>query len=143
MGTAVLFTQSHAAPIRADLGTLLRPYYYMYDQGKVQQDPVPDPGFGDWFTKISNGFLKLMARRLEDRDPKKIEVVKDFIKQMRIIASPATEFIQKYYPDDIVANNIMNAVNTYLSSLEKLNEEPAGVSKDIRNLMRMFNAVSS
>ena len=139
---AMLFTQSHAAPITADLGILPHPYY----QGQVQQqDPVPDPGFGVWFTEISDGFLELMAKGLKDRDPKKIKAVKDYIKQMRILTSPVTDFILKYYPEDTAANNIMNVINTYLSSLDKLTEDPS-VSKDIKSLaklMKMFNAVSS
>ena len=139
--TAVLFTQSHAAPFKEDLGILPHPHNYY--QGQVQQDPVPDPGFGDWATKIGSS---LIAKSLEDRDPKKIEVVKGYIKDMRTLASPATNFIRQFYPDDTVANNIMNALNTYLSSLDKLTEEPSVSHKDTKSLaklMRTFEAITS
>ena len=140
VATAVMFTQSHTAPIAADLGILPLPYY----QGQVQQDSVPDPGFGDWFTNIYNGIVKVIAKALEDRNPKKIEILKDYIKRMRAFVSPSAKFIQKYYPDDIAAHNILNAINTYLSSLEELVKDPSMSHEDMESLaklMKMLKAV--
>lgn len=70
--TAVLFTHSHAAPIAADVSILPYPYY----QGQVQQDPVPDPGIGDWFANIYNVLVKVIAKGLKDRHPDKINKLK-------------------------------------------------------------------
>ena len=127
--TAVLFTHSHAALIAADVSILPHPNY----QGQVQQDPVPNPGIGDWFANIYNVIFKVIAKALEhDRDPKKIEALKDYniIEQMRNILSPGANFIRQYNTDDVVANNLLNAMNNYLSSLEKLVKEPSMLSRE-------------
>ena len=140
--TAVLFTHSHAAPIAADVSILPYPYY----QGQVQQDPVPDPGIGDWFANIYNVLVKVIAKGLEDRDPKKIEQLKDYIKRMRKFVSPSANFIRQYYPDDVAAHNILNAINTYLSSLDELVKGPSVHHEDVESLaklMRMLEAVTS
>lgn len=148
VATAVLFTQSHAAPIIADYSILPQPY----SLGQVQQHPVPDPGIGDWISSIYSVIVKVIAKAIHnDRDPKKIEALKDYIKQTRAFVSPALDFIQRYTdPDDVATKNILKAVNTYLSSLDKLTEEPSASHVDIdmesvatSKLMRMLEAVES
>ena len=122
VATAVLFTHySHATPIITDVNILPHPYY----QGQIQQDPVSDPGIGDWFASIFNIYVKVIAKILEDRDPKKIEALKGCIKGMRNFVSPGINFIRQYYPDDVAANNILKAINTYLSSLDELVKGPS------------------
>ena len=144
VATAVLFTQSHTAPITADFSIVPHPYY----QGQVQQDSVPDPGIGDWFASIYSVFVKAIAKGLEDKNPKKIERLKDYIKRMRAFVSPGVNFIRKYNPDDVATNNLLNAINTYLSSLDKLTEEPSVSQEDMESvatskLMRMLEVVKS
>ena len=92
--TAVLFTHSHAAPTAADIDVSILPHPYY--QGQVEQDPVPDPGIGDWFANIYNVIVKVIAKGLEDRDPKKIEVLKNYIKRMRKFVSPGANFVRQY-----------------------------------------------
>ena len=131
--TAVLFAHySHAAPIVTDASILPHPYY----QGQVQQDPVSDPGIGDWFSNIFNIIFKIIAKGLEDRDPKKIKAVKDYIQQTRDFASPGINFLRKYIdPEDTATKNILKAVTTYLSSLEDLVKEPSMLShEDVKNM---------
>ena len=109
VATAVLYTHSHAAPIVVDASILPHPYY----QEQVQQDPVPDPGIGDWFASIYNNIIiivKVIAKGLKDRDPKKIEALNDYVQRMRNIISPSVDFIHQYYPDDVAAHNILNAI---------------------------------
>lgn len=135
--TAMLFLQLHAAPIAAHLGTLQLPYY----QGHVQQDSVPDPGFGEYFTKISNNLIELIAYILKlhgDLEPEKAKELKDYVQGLRNFASPGFNFVRKYFPDDTVANNIMNVVNTHLSSLEKLIEEYSVSHKYVKSLAKLM-----
>ena len=131
VATAVLYTHLHAAPIVVDASILPQPYY----QEQVQQDPVPDPGIGDWFASIYNIIVKVIAKGLKDRDPKKIEALKDYVQRMRDFISPSVDFICQYYPDDVAAHNILNAINTYLSSLDELVKGPSvrreGVSSQV------------
>ena len=134
VAAAVLFIPSTAAPLSRDLTILPYPYY----AGQIQQDSVPDPGIGDWFTNIYNGISKIIAKGLKDRNPKKIEAVKDYIKRMRALVAPAASFIRQYYPDDVAAHNILNAINTYLSSLDRLVEGPSTSDKDIKSLAKLI-----
>ena len=64
---AVLLTPSSAAPTAADLHIL--PYFPFNPAGEIQQDSVPDPGIGDWFTSIFNGLTKTIAKSLQNQDP--------------------------------------------------------------------------
>ena len=65
---------------------------------------------------------------------------------MRAFVSPGVNFIRKYNPDDVATNNLLNAINTYLSLLDKLTEEPS-VSQEYMEsvatskLMRMLEVV--
>lgn len=72
VATAVFYTHSHTAPIALDASILPHPHYQ-------EQDPVPDPGIGDWFASIYNIIVKVIAKGLKDRDPKKIEALKDYM----------------------------------------------------------------
>ena len=74
VGAAMQFIPAKAAPIHA--GDLILPH-----QGQIQQDSVPDPGVGEWFTSVFNGISKMIAKGVKDRDPKKIKVVKEYIKE--------------------------------------------------------------
>ena len=143
---AVLFTLSFAAPNIADLNIL--PTHSHYPVGKIQQDPVPDPGIRDFINKLQSGMLKVIAKSLKnsDLDTKKIEALKQKLKGMRIFASPFLNFIRQYYPADILANGLADDSETFLSSLEKLIEEASVPLKDIESLaklMRMLEAVTS
>ena len=140
--TTASFTSSNAAAITGDFHLLP----YPFDQGQIQQDPVPDPGIGDWFTNLFNGFSKFVANGLKDRDPKKIEGLKDYIKRMRTMVDPGIGFIRKYYSDDIAANNVINAADTFLSTLDKLVEGPSTSDKEkesLAKLMKVLAAVKS
>ena len=119
---AVWFTSANTAPIAEDLSIL--PHPFSQPEGKIQQDSVPDPGIGDWFTSIFNSISKIIAKGLKDRDPKKIKAIKEYIKERRTVIKSLSSFIRQYYPDDIVATTIVNAINTFLASLEKQVEEP-------------------
>ena len=139
---AVLFTPSTAAPISGDLTILPYPYY----AGQIQQDSVPDPGIGDWFTNIFNSISKMIANGLKERDPKKIEEVKAYIKKYRTFVAPIASFVRKNYPDDVAARNILNAIDAFLSSLDKQVQEPSTSNKDMESLtklVRMLEVVTS
>ena len=142
---AVLFTLSFEAPTTADLSILHTHSHYL---GKIQQDPVPDPGIRDYINKLPSGMLNVIAKGLKnsDLDTKKIEAFKQKLKEMRKIASPFLNFIRQYYPDNILANGLADDSETFLSSLEKLIEEASVPRKDIESLaklMRMLEAVTS
>ena len=145
---AVLFTPSSAAPTAADLHTL--PYIPFNPAGEIQQDSVPDPaaGIGDWFTSIFDGLTKIIAKNLQDQDPKKIEEVRKYIKKVRTFVTPVANFIQLFYPNDVAASNVMKAINSFLASLEKMVEQPtvAMSQKDVESLaklMKMLETVTS
>ena len=136
---AVLLTPSSAAPTTADLRTL--PYY----GGEIQQDSVPDPGIGDWFTSIFDGLTKIIAKNLQDQDPEKIVEVRKYIKKMRTFVTPVANFIQLFYPNDVAASNVIKAINSFLASLEKMVEQPtiAMSQNDVAKLMKMLEIVTS
>lgn len=139
---AVLLTPSSAAPTSANFHIL--PYY----AGEIQQDSVPDPGIGDWFTSIFDGFTKAIRKTLQDKDPEKIEAVRKYIKGKRTLVTPVANFIQKFYPNDIAASNVMKAIDSFLASLEKMVEQPtiAMSQKDVESLaklMKMLETVTS
>ena len=140
VATTVLFTHSFAAPITADLSILPHPHH---QDGQTQQDSIPDPGFGDWFNNIFNGFYKVIAKGLKTSDPKKVEVVKNYIKRMRTLASPVENFVRQYYSNDIAANNIINSINKYLSSLDKLVEEYSVSHKDRKSLAKLIRMLAT
>lgn len=82
VATAALFMPSSAAPTAGDFHTLP---YIPFNSGQIQQDSVPDPGIGDWFTSIFDGFKKMIASNLKNRDPEKIEEVKKYIKKQGVL----------------------------------------------------------
>lgn len=146
LATAVLFTASSAAPIVGDVRIL--PYPGSFNPGPFnpvyyQQDSVPDPGIGDWFTNIFNSLRDQTANNLKNRDPKMIEEVKNYIKKMRSIVTPVSTFIGQFYSNDVAASNIIKAINGFLSSLEKLVEEPSVSQKDLESLMKMLESLKS
>ena len=138
VATAVFYIHSHAAPIAGavDASILPHPHYQ-------EQDPVPDPGIGDWFASIYNIIVKIIAKGLKDRDPKKIEALKDYVQRMRNFISPSVDFIHQYYPDDIAAHNILNAINTYLSSLDELVKGPNVHHEDVSSKVFIQQVLSS
>ena len=143
---AVLLTPSSAAPTAADLHTL--PYIPFNPAGEIQQDSVPDPGIGDWFTSIFDGLTKIIAKNLQDQDPKKIEEVRKYIKKVRTFVTPVANYIQLFYPNDVAASNVIKAINSFLASLEKMVEQPtiAISQKDMESLaklMKMLETVKS
>ena len=143
---AVLLTPSSAAPTAADLHIL--PYFPFNPAGEIQQDSVPDPGIGDWFTSIFNGLTKTIAKSLQNQDPEKIEEVRKYIKKVRTFVTPIANFIQQFYPNDVAASNIMKAINSFLASLEKMVEQPTVAMsqtdvESLAKLMKMLETVTS
>ena len=144
LATAAMFTASSAAPITGDVRIL--PYPGPFNPGQIQQDSVPDPGIGDWFTNIFNGLTKKIAAKVKSGDPKKIEEVKNYIKRTRSFVTPIANFIQQFYPNDVAASNVMKAITTFLSSLEKMVEGPSMSHKNMESLaklMKILEAVKS
>ncbi len=139
---AMLYTLSFAAPITADLSI---PTHTHYLPGHIQQDSVPDPGIREYINKLQSGMLKVIAKGLEnsDLDPKKIEALKEKIKAMRIFASPFLNFIRQYSPDDILANNLADDSETFLSSLEKLIEEASVSHTDKENMAKLMRILEA
>ena len=90
--------------------------------GLVQEDPVPDPGIGKWFTNIFDDLTSRISRAisLSDGDPRKIDAVRQYLKQSRALFEPAANFIEYYYPNDIAANNIVSSIKMFFSSLDKI-----------------------
>ena len=140
---AVLLTPSSAAPTAADLHTL--PYIPFNPAGEIQQDSVPDPGIGDWFTSIFDGLTKIIAKNLQDQDPKKIEEVRKYIKKVRTFVTPVANYIQLFYPNDVAASNVIKAINSFLASLEKMVEQPtiAMSQKDVESLAKLMNMLET
>ena len=143
---AVLLTPSSAAPTAADLHIL--PYFPFNPAGEIQQDSVPDPGIGDWFTSIFNGLTKTIAKSLQNQDPEKIEEVRKYIKKVRTFVTPIANFIQQFYPNDVAASNVMKAINSFLASLEKMVEQPTVAMsqtdvESLAKLMKMLETVTS
>ena len=143
---AVLLTPSSAAPTAANFHIL--PYIPFNPAGEIQQDSVPDPGIGDWFTSIFDGFTKAIGKTLQDKEPEKIEAVRKYIKGKRTLVTPVANFIQKFYPNDIAASNVMKAIDSFLASLEKMVEQPtiAMSQNDVESLaklMKMLEIVTS
>ena len=145
---ATLFTTSNTAP-SAGLGDIrILPYNTFNPAGQIQQDSVPDPGIGDWFTSIFEGLTKTIGSNLKNADPKKIEEVRKYIKRTRSFVTPIANFIQQFYPNDVAASNVMKAIDSYLTSLEKMVEQPSiSVSQEdvesLARLMEMLEAVKS
>ena len=86
----------------------------------IEEDSVPDPGIADWFTKVFGAISKKISDGLADGDPKKIEEVRKYVDKYKTIVAPISSFIEKYYSDDGVAINVIKAVNTFLSQLDKM-----------------------
>jgi hypothetical protein len=144
---ALLLMPTNAAPTAADLHTL--PYVPFNPAGQIQQDSVPDPGIGDWFTSIFDGFTKIIQKGLKNQDPEKIEEVRKYVKRTRSFVTPVANFIQQFYPNDVAAGNVINAINSFLASLEKMVDQPTRIAmsqNDVESLakvMRMLEAVTS
>ena len=148
VASAVLFTHSFAAPwpITAESDLSILPAAHSRYLGQIQQDAVtvPDPGVAKLFDKIYTSFYTVIAKAIKNsnRDPKKVEILRDYIKKTRALASPVAKFVRQYYPDDTAANNIINVIEKFLSSLDKLIEEPGVSRKDtaiLAKLMKMLN----
>ena len=146
VASAMLLTHSFAAPITAESDLSILPAAHSRYLGHIQQDSVtvPDPGFAKLFDKIYTSFYTVIAKAIKNsnRDPKKVEILKEYIKRTRALASPIAKFVRQYYPDDTAANNIINVIEKFLSSLDKLIEEPGVSRKDtaiLAKLMKMLN----
>ena len=57
--------------------------------------------------------------------------------------SPSVDFIHQYYPDDVAAHNILNAINTYLSSLDELVKGPNVHHEDVSSKIFIQQVSSS
>ena len=145
---AVLLTPSSAAPTAADLRIL--PYFPSNPAGQIQQDSVPDPGIGDWFTSIFDGLTKIIAKNLQNRDPEKVEEVRKYIKKMRsTFMTPVANFIQQYYPNyyDYAASNdvLMKAIFSFINLRQKMGEQPtiAMSQKDVESLAKLMKMLKT
>ena len=145
---AVLLTPSSAAPTAADLRIL--PYFPSNPAGQIQQDSVPDPGIGDWFTSIFDGLTKIIAKNLQNRDPEKVEEVRKYIKKMRsTFMTPVANFIQQYYPNyyDYAASNdvLMKAIFSFINLRQKMGEKPtiAMSQKDVESLAKLMKMLKT
>ena len=85
----------------------------------VAENSVPDPGIGKWFSSAFNILAKKISKGIADGDPKKIEAVRKYIKTSRAFITPGSTFLKKYFPNDTASNNIMGAINAFLSKLER------------------------
>ena len=136
VATAVLFVPSSSVPITRVSHTLSNVFS---NPVQNQQDSVPDPGIGDWFTTIFNTLTNVIARNLKDGNPKKIEAVRSYVKRIRSSVAPISIFVKQFYSDDVAAGNILKAVNSFLSSLDKLVEEPSAPNKvDMESLAKVM-----
>ena len=90
--------------------------------GLIQNSQVPDPGIVDWFTEGFNSIASRISERLDlaDRDPEKIEAVRNFIIARRTLLELVADFVEKYYPNETVAINLIKASRTFLSTLDKI-----------------------
>ena len=111
----------------------------------IEGDSVPDPGITDWFTNIFGVLSNEISHRLADGDPKKIEEVRKYVEKYKRIVEPVTSFIKKYYPNDGVANNVISAVNTFLSQLDKMANGNSAANQaymqQMANLMRKLESM--
>ena len=114
--TTTCFTITTAAP-SARVNTLSNSLPW---NARVEDDPAADPGITDWFNGIFSQLLKTIASKLADKDPKKFEEIKKYIKNTKSFVDPVSSFIKQYYPNDVAANNVIGAINSFLSSLEKM-----------------------
>ena len=136
VATAVLFAPSSAVPIPRESYILSNVFS---NPVQNQQDSVPDPGIGDWFTTVFNTLTNKIAKNLKDGDPKKIEAVRSYVKNVRSFIAPISTFVKQFYSDDVAAGNIMKAINSFLSSLDKLVEEPSASDKvDLESLAKVM-----
>ena len=82
-------------------------------------------------------------------DPKQIKAVKKYIKSTRALVEPVAGFTRQSCHNDKAANNIIGAINTFLSSLDEMVGGGAASqqasSKDKQNLttlMRLLNVLN-
>ena len=116
VGTFTCFTTAFAAPT-ASKSSLISPRSW---NAMIEDESPTDPGIVDWFTKKYASLLEQISKSIADKDPKKIEAVRDYIKKAKTTVGPITSFIKQYYANDKLANSIIDAVNTFLTSLEKV-----------------------
>ena len=88
--------------------------------GLIQEDFIPDPGIGDWFTNAFKSISSRASKNLADRHPKKIEAVRNYLKFYRDIVEPVASFVELYYPNDKAASNVIGAIKTFFSTLDKM-----------------------
>ena len=110
----------------------------------IEDDPAPDPGIANWFTDIFNRLTKSIASKLADKDPKKFEEIREYIKKQKAFIDPVASFIKQYYPNDVAANNVIGAINTFLSSLEKMvDEQPASHQDFVQNMAFLMHMLET
>lgn len=112
----------------------------------IEDDSVPDPGIVNWFTKVFGAISKQISDGLADGDPEKIEKVRKYVDKYKAIVAPISSFIKKYYPNDGVANNIISAINTFLSQLDKMANgntaaHQSAYMQQLANLMRKLESM--
>lgn len=110
----------------------------------IEEDSVPDPGIADWFTKVFGAISKKISDRLADGDPKEIEKVRQYVDKYKPIVAPISSFIKRYYSNDGVAINVINAVNTFLSQLDKMvNGNTADRQAYMQQLVQLMRKLES
>lgn len=135
---AACFTTPNAAPA-GKVNTLSNTFTAL-----TEGDSVQDPGIADWFTKRFNDLLKVFSDLVADGNPEHVEKVRNYIQKYRAIVGPIATFIKQYYPNDVVANNIMSAINTYLSQLDqKVNGNTADHQAYVQNLAYLMRELEN
>lgn len=130
IGTTV-FTPSTAAPT---ISHALR--------GLIQENSPPDSSIGNWFTNTFNLIAEKISKGLADKDPEKIEKVREYVKKYRHIIEPVASFIEKNYPNDKTASNIIGAINTFLSTLDNIVDGSVAsqqtFDRDMQNMAKLM-----
>ena len=95
----------------------------------IAENSVPDPGVGNWFSSVFDILARSISKGIADGDPKKIKEVRKYIKNSRAFVAPVSTFVKKYFPNDTAPNNIIGAVNAFLSKLEGMVDGKAAERK--------------
>ena len=92
-------------------------------QRQENDNPNGNNNNGDWLTNALDGIASFVVSKLSD--PNNIEEEKKYLKISRLFIEPVVDYHDKAKPNDKVANKILHAIKSFLSSLEKkVNNHP-------------------
>ena len=86
---------------------------------------VPDPGIGDWFSRNFKALLPKISELF--KNPANIKKFNERYKPYRDLAETAIEFLKKYYKDETATMNIVRAIESFFTAIDKLSNESGGV----------------